>query len=114
MEKKLTCIVCPLGCEITLITDGTNILKISGNSCLRGKVYAENEFTNPLRTVTSTVMCSDGTLVSVKTEKPIPKSKITECMEIINSAVASLPVFIGDTVIDNVFGTKVIATQNKQ
>ena len=114
MEKKLTCIVCPIGCDITLITDNTGITDIIGNGCPRGKDYARNEFTAPVRTVTSTVLCTDGSTLSVKTENPIPKEKMALCMEIINSTVAALPIHIGDTVIDNVFGTKIIATQNKE
>ena len=51
--RSLTCIICPRGCllEVEL---GENIA-VSGNLCPRGKVYAENECTNPQRTVTSTV-----------------------------------------------------------
>ena len=79
MERKLTCIICPLGCEITVQVKDKKVISIMGNTCPRGKVYAENECTNPQRTVTSTVKCTDGSLISVKTEKTIPKEKVTEC-----------------------------------
>lgn len=113
MERKLTCIICPLGCELTVQTEDKKVLDVKGNTCPRGKVYAENECTNPQRTITSTVKCNDGSLVSVKTDKPIPKEKMTECMQIINSAVATLPVSIGDVIIEDVFGSNIVATQNK-
>ncbi|MEE1065944.1 MAG: DUF1667 domain-containing protein [Acutalibacteraceae bacterium] len=113
MERKLTCIICPLGCELTVQTEDKKVLDVKGNTCPRGKVYAENECTNPQRTITSTVKCNDGSLVSVKTDKPIPKEKMAECMQIINSAVATLPVSIGDVIIEDVFGSNIVATQNK-
>ncbi len=114
MERKLTCIICPLGCELTVQTEDKKVLDVKGNTCPRGKFYAENECTNPQRTITSTVKCNDGSLVSVKTDKPIPKEKMVECMQIINRAVATLPVSIGDIIIEDVFGSNIVATQNKE
>ncbi len=113
MERKLTCIICPLGCALTVQTEDKKVIGVTGNTCPRGKVYAENECTNPQRTVTSTVRCTDGSLVSVKTDRTIPKEKMTECMALINNAVAQLPVVIGDVIIEDVFGSRIVATQNR-
>lgn len=114
MERKLTCIICPLGCELTVKTADNNELEITGHTCPRGKAYAESECTAPQRTLTSTVRCSDGGLVSVKTATPIPKEKMSECMEILNGVTATLPVSIGDVIVEDVFGSKIVATQNKK
>jgi len=114
MERKLTCIICPLGCELTVKTEDKKILEITGHTCPRGKAYAESECTAPKRTITSTVKCADGGLVSVKTDKPIPKEKMSECMEIINSIKAKLPISIGDIIVENVFGSNIVATQNRR
>ena len=114
MERKLTCIVCPLGCQITVRHEGGKILDITGNTCPRGKAYAEDEIISPKRTVTSTVRCEGGGPVSVKTETPIPKEKMAECMELINKAVAKPPVSIGDVIIEDVFGSRIVATQNRK
>lgn len=113
MERKLTCIVCPLGCEINVQLADKDVVSITGNSCPRGAEYARNECTNPKRTVTSTVRCTDGSLVSVKTDRAIPKEKMAECMALINQAVATLPVTIGDVILADVFGSNVVATQNR-
>ncbi len=113
MKRKLTCIICPLGCALEIQLKDDKIVNITGNNCPRGKVYAENECTNPQRTVTSTVKCEDGSLISVKTDKPIPKEKMSECIAIINKALATLPITIGDVIIEDVFGSKIIATQNR-
>lgn len=112
-ERKLTCIVCPKGCEVTVIFDGEGkISDISGFTCPRGKEYAYAECTAPVRTVTTTVRCEDGEVVSVKTNKPVPKEKIFEVMAEINSVIAQNSVKIGDVIIKNVCGTDadVVAT----
>lgn len=113
MKKDLICIICPRGCALNVVNDGVNVT-VSGNSCPKGKQYGIDEATNPKRTVTSTVRVSNlpDTMVSVKTENPIPKDKIFEVMEVIRSSAATAPLKIGDVIIKNVFGTNIIATQN--
>ena len=71
MEKKLTCVECPKGCEITVELDGDKIISVGGYSCLRGKKYAESEVICPRRVLTTTVKCADGGVVSVKTSNPV-------------------------------------------
>lgn len=112
MEKKLTCIVCPLGCSLTVKLDGKQVLSVEGNTCPRGKLYGENECTDPQRTVTSTVKCCNGSMLPVKTDRPIPKDRMLDCMALINSTVAKLPVRIGDVIIENAFGSNIVATAN--
>ena len=106
MERKLTCIICPRGCEITVKFDGEGkIADISGGACKRGLKYAEDECTHPKRTVTSTVRVKGGGLVAVKTSVAIPKELVFECMREINSTVAPTSVCIGDVIIENVLDT---------
>ena len=50
--KKLICIICPRGCPLEI---DESTLEVRGNSCPRGKIYAESELTQPVRTVTTTV-----------------------------------------------------------
>ena len=84
-ERELTCIVCPMGCHIKVLSDGDQIVSITGNTCPRGKEYATTECTHPVRTLTTTIKCTDGRLLPVKTKKPIPKEKIREYMDFINN-----------------------------
>ena len=112
MKKQLTCIICPMGCSLEVELDGKEIVSITGNTCPRGTKYATAECTAPTRTVTTTMRTDDGRLVSVKTDRPIPKEKMTELMEIVNSSVAHLPISIGDVIIEDVFGCNVVATKN--
>ena len=84
--------------KVTFAEDG-KIAGIEGNSCKRGITYAEDECTHPKRTVTSTVRCASGEVVSVKTENTVPKELIFEVMKEINSVTAGEGLKIGDVVI---------------
>ena len=111
MKKELTCIACPLGCSLSVTLDGNEVISVEGNTCPKGKDYAINECTAPVRTVTTTVRCTNGELLSVKTNKPIPKDKVFDAMKIINGTIATLPVSMGDTIIEDLFGASLGATQ---
>ena len=104
-ERILTCIVCPRGCTLEVELEDGAVKTVKGNICPRGESYARDECTAPKRTVTSTVRCSDGTLVAVKTDKPIPKELIFTLMKEINSACPDPELHIGDVVIKSVAGT---------
>ena len=112
MKRELTCIVCPVGCSLVAEFEEGRVLGVSGNKCPRGKAYAETECIAPMRTITTTVKCENGEIVSVKTKNPIPKGKMFDAMKIINSKNPVLPISIGDVIIEDVFGSKVIATKN--
>lgn len=117
MEKReLTCIGCPLGCQVTVEMDGDIIRNISGYTCNRGKVYAEKEVTNPTRIVTSTVKVEGGERpsVSVKTREDIPKSRIFDVARALKDVYVKAPVKIGDIIKENIAGTgvPVVATSN--
>jgi CxxC motif-containing protein len=119
MKRELTCIVCPLGCKIEVgFKDGDpkTIEYVKGNTCKRGEVYAKNECTHPVRVLTTTVACNGGGVVSVKTDKAIPKEKLFACMELVNNVKVDLPIHIGDVIIENVAGTdaNIVAAANRE
>ena len=112
MKRELTCIVCPVGCNIEVeITDG-QVTDVKGNTCPRGKAYAESECITPMRTITTTVRCKNGEILPVKTDAPIPKEKIFEAMKIVNKSCPVLPISVGDVIVKVVFGSNVIAVKN--
>ncbi|HAN50554.1 MAG TPA: NAD(FAD)-dependent dehydrogenase [Lachnospiraceae bacterium] len=114
-KKNLTCICCPMGCQITVTLDNGEVTDVTGNTCKRGDVYARKEVTNPTRVVTSSVRVSGGriAMVSCKTAGDIPKGKIFDCCKAIQSIEVQAPVKIGDTILKDVCGTgvDVIATK---
>ena len=115
-HKDLTCICCPLGCQITVELENGEVVSVTGNTCMRGDDYARKEVTSPTRIVTSTVKVTGGksSMVSVKTKSDIPKEKIFECVKALKEVEVQAPIAIGDVVLSNVAGTGVdiVATKD--
>ncbi len=116
MKKSLTCIVCPIGCQLSVTIENGVVTEVTGNTCPRGKQYAIDECTNPVRTVTTTARTSAGGVIPVKTDRPIPKELMLACMREIDRSVVSLPAHIGDVVIENLLqtGVNIVVTANME
>ena len=85
---------------------------ITGHKCDRGKAYVTKEMTSPERTLTTTIK-ENGKLVSVRTDKPIPKEKIMPAMEILRSLdLDNMPKY-GEVVVENILdtGANVVVTR---
>ncbi len=85
MKKELTCIVCPMGCQLKIEVENGKVNSVSGNTCKRGENYAITEMTNPTRVITTTVRTKSGEIVSVKTDGQVRKDKIFDYMKVINN-----------------------------
>jgi CxxC motif-containing protein len=116
MKKEMICIGCPMGCYITVDYVGTKIRNVSGNRCKVGLEYAEKEISSPERTLTTTVKVKHGhvPLVSVRTNKPIPKTRILDAMNLLAKVEVEAPIKIGEPIIKNIFntGVNIVATKN--
>jgi len=116
MTKKLTCIECPVGCALVVDIENCRVIKVSGNKCPKGEPYAVSEVENPLRILTSAVLSRNLSLkmIPVKTDKPIPKSRILEAMAEIKKIRVDKPLRVGDTVTANFLGldANLIATRD--
>ena len=114
--KNMICINCPMGCPLTVEMEGDQVLRVSGNTCKRGEIYARKEVTDPTRIVTSTVKVLHGitAMVSVKTEEDIPRGKIFDCVKALKNVQVEAPVHIGDIIVADIAdtGVNVIATKN--
>ena len=115
-QRELTCICCPVGCALTVVTEGDNSVTVTGNRCPRGAAYGEKEVTNPTRIVTSTVRVEGypDTVVSVKTASDIPKGRINDCMKALAKVTATAPVHVGDVIVENIAdtGVNIVATRS--
>jgi len=117
-KLKMICIVCPLGCELEVETgrEPKQIVRIKGSRCFKGKEYAAREVTDPRRVLMAVAKVRDGHLpvVSVKTDRPIPKQMLREAVKAISKIEIDAPVKAGDIVIENLLGTgaRVVATNN--
>ena len=102
MKRKLTCIECPIGCEIAVELEDGKVVSLTGNGCPRGKVYAEAEVVCPKRVVTSTVRAENGEMIPVKTDRPVRKDAIFEVMKKINETTCKMPIALGGILVENI------------
>ena len=68
--RELTCIGCPMGCQLRATLEDGVVTAVTGNTCPRGDAYARKECVHPERTVTGTVRVLGGPLpvVPVRTQ----------------------------------------------
>ena len=114
-EEEITCIICPIGCKIQIKKDGEKIDIKKGWKCKRGIEYARNEAVNPRRVLTTSILVENGKwpLVSVKTNKPIPKDRLLIVLDIIKNTRVKAPIRLGDKLIEDIgkTGVDVVATK---
>ncbi|MCK9222639.1 MAG: DUF1667 domain-containing protein [Limnochordia bacterium] len=101
---KKVCIVCPVGCELTIVPGAKE--EVTGNRCKRGLEYAIREMTDPRRVLTTTVAIRNAAapLLPVRTKEPIPKGLLEKAMEVLNKIEVTAPVRMGDIVIEDLLG----------
>lgn len=113
---EITCIRCPIGCEIELEVEDGEILSMEGAGCMQGEDYAREEYRNPTRVLPTTVRVKGGVLpyVPVKTAEPIPKGELEAAVEELATVELEAPIKLGDVVFENVCGTgvDVVATRD--
>jgi len=115
-EVEMICIQCPLGCKIKVILDDDNrVTDISGFTCKSGKEYAIQEITDPHRVITTSIKVINGKseLVSVKTNKPVPKKLIQIIMDIMKNSSIHAPIELNQVIISKVANTDadIVATK---
>ena len=102
MKTKMVCIMCPMGCEMDVENVNGNIT-VTGNTCVRGEKYAVAELTEPMRVFTSVIKTTNG-VVSVKTDKPIPKKLMDDVVNLVKQVKVD-KLSYGDVVIENILNT---------
>ena len=105
-EREIICIVCPNSCRLSVWKDQKGEVQLTGNQCPRGLEYGKNEYTNPVRTVITTMRIDQGTypVIPVRSTQPIPKEMLFRAIKIINESVCEAPIKIGTVVVKNILG----------
>lgn len=113
--KVIRCIVCPTGCQIQAISKGSDIV-FEGYTCKRGLEYAEQEYFEPKRILTTTIRVENGflPLIPVRTDKPILKEKLNEALIEIAKIQVKAPIKMGEILMENLLGlqSNVIASRD--
>ena len=116
MIKKLTCIECPKSCALSVDIENCRVIKVIGDKCPKGKEYAVSEVENPGRILTSTVLAIGLAIkmVPVRTDRPIPKSKILEAALAVKKIRIDKVFRAGDIIVSNflALGVNLIATRD--
>ena len=104
--QELICITCPKGC-VTKVWKEKGDIKIEGKICKNGKDYIKQEYIEPKRMLTSTVVVERSTVkrLPVRTREAIPKKKLFMAMNQLLEIRVEPPVKIGDIIISNLLNT---------
>ena len=104
--RVMNCIMCPMGCELTVTIEDGNVTSVTGNTCPRGPIYAKNEVTAPKRMLTTTVAIEGGALplLPVVSADVLPKERILDCACYLRGVKVQAPVKTGDVIVENILG----------
>lgn len=105
-DDALTCIVCPIGCHLSVEREGESIT-VSGNQCKRGAAYALEEFSDPRRVVTGTCSISGARInrLSVRSSESVRVDDLAPFLAAMYELRISAPVNRGDVIATNLGGT---------
>ncbi len=114
VQEKIICVGCPMGCLVTVTIDNGEVTATEGNRCKQGEKYVLEEYRNPVRTLTATLLTlgSSRPLLPVRTSRPIPKTKMMSAAAVLAGVRVRPPVRIGEVVVSQPdgIGVDVIAT----
>ena len=117
VEKvELTCITCPMGCQLTATVEDGTVTDVTGNTCPRGAQYAREELTTPMRMLTGTVKRGRLPLLPVVSAAKLPKTGIIAAAAALRSVKVTAPVKAGDVIVKNImgFGVDIVAARDMQ
>jgi len=115
-KKHFTCVVCPIGCEIYLELDQSDVVSMEGDRCAKGREFVLQELEEPMRTLTTTIRTRGAkwAMLPVRTDRPIPKRLLFRVIEELADVELQAPVKMSDVIVRDIAGTgaDIIATRN--
>jgi CxxC motif-containing protein len=99
---------------MTVDIDRGKVVAVSGNKCPKGQEYAVSEIEDPRRILTSAVLCEglDIRMLPVRTDQPIPKTRIMEAMDAVKKVRVKRAVKAGEVVAADLCGANLVATRD--
>lgn len=109
MSEKLTCVLCPIGCELEVERAAGDGLDVRGNQCDKGLDFAAEEILHPKRNLATSVPLAGTTsqMVSVRLSAPVPRDMIFPILAEIAKLRPEPSVRRGHVLIPDVLGTGV-------
>lgn len=115
-KKHFVCVVCPVGCEIDVVHDGSEIISMEGNKCEKSGEFVTQELIEPMRILTTTVRIqgSRWPVIPVRTDKAVPKRLFPRIMRQLRRIRLQAPVNMLDVIVRDVLrtGANIVATRN--
>ena len=112
---RLTCVLCPVGCELEVRRDEAGELDVRGNQCDKGAPFAVEEILHPKRNLATSIPVrgTASKMVSVRLSGPVPREMIFPILAEIARLRPEAPFSRGQVLITDVLGTgvDVIATR---
>jgi CxxC motif-containing protein len=112
---RLTCVLCPVGCELEIGRDAAGELRVDGNQCDKGIPFAVEEVLRPKRNLATSVPLRGAPtkMVSVRLSAAVPREMLFPVLAEIAKLRPEAPVRRGQVLIADVLGTgaDVIATR---
>ncbi len=112
---RLTCVLCPVGCELEVRKDEAGELEVRGNQCDKGVPFALEEILHPRRNLATSVPVRGiaSRMVSVRLSGPVPREMIFPILAEIARLRPEAPISRGQVLIADVLGmgVDVIATR---
>jgi len=113
---RLTCVLCPVGCELEVVKDAAGEIQVQGNQCDKGLPFAVEEVLRPRRNLATSVPVrgTAAKMVSVRLNRTVPREMIFPILKEIAELRPAAPVRRGQVLIADVLGTcaDVIATRS--
>jgi len=104
-----------VGCRVKIYLENNQAVRVEGNLCPRGVEYAVSEVLDPKRPFFTVVRVIGGDLpvVSVRSDKPVPKGIIKAIVKELAKVELRAPIQVGEIVLRDVghLGVNLIATR---
>ena len=114
-KKHFVCVVCPIGCEIDVVHEGSKIISMEGNKCEKSEAFVRQELIEPMRILTTPVRIQTARwpVIPVRTDKAVPKRLFPRIMRQLKHTKLRAPVNMLDVVVRDVLrtGANIIATR---
>jgi CxxC motif-containing protein len=112
---RLTCVLCPVGCQLEVAKDPSGGLEVGGHQCDKGVPFAVEEVLRPQRNLATSVPVkgTEAKMVSVRLSGPVPREMIFPILAEIAKLRPEAPVRRGQVLVAGVLGTgvDVVATR---
>ena len=105
--KSIICIVCPIGCQTTVIMDGDKVKEIQGALCSRGLEFIRQEATFPVRILFTVVPIEGASTIGVlpiRSDKPVPKQLLERSLKELSKVNVKAPIKVGDIIVKDLLG----------